>query len=86
MPAAAKTKVKKEKEIRERSRKLRHLETYSTNSTMPVKALQDIIEFLVPLYGSKSAQSKFNLVKKVKDKLVSFENEYESSWNALQSK
>ncbi len=72
--AAAKTKTKKEIGIREKvENALASFELFKSGSNMPAEVWQDIIKFLVPLYDHKSAPSKFNLVKKAKDKLASFD-------------
>ncbi len=82
--AAAKTKAKKNKDIRVKAEKASaSFELFKSGSNIPAKAWQDIIKFLLPLYEHKSAPSKFNSLKKAKDKLVSFEREYSSSWDAL---
>lgn len=82
--AAAKTEAKKEKDIREKVEKASaSFELFKTSSNMPAEAWRDIIKFLVPLYDNKSAPSKFNSVKKAKDKLATFDKEYGSSWDAL---
>ncbi len=84
MVEGTKTKAKKEKDMREEvEQALALFELFNSRSNVPAEAWWDRIKFLVPLYNHKSAPSKFNLIKKAKDKLASFDKEYDSSWDAL---
>ncbi len=79
---AAKTEAKKEKNIREKVENASAtFELFKSVSNMPAEAWQDIIKFLVPLYNNKSTPLKLNSVKKAKYKAVSFDKEYDPSWD-----
>ncbi len=50
---------------------------------MPFDALQDINQFLLPLYNSSTTPSKLNTTKKGTGKLKTFETAHGSKWDEL---
>ncbi len=64
---------KEEETKRKVEKAMASFELIKSGANMPAKTWHDIIKFMVSLYGRKSAPSKFNLMKKAKDKLVTFE-------------
>ncbi len=54
-------------------------ELFKSEDKMPLKAWQDIVRFLVPLYDKKTVPSKLSLIAKIKEMLGSFKADFGSS-------
>ncbi len=82
--AATVTKAKKDKAMRDRVEKAdASFQLIKSGSNMPAEAWRDIIKFLIPIYDTKSAPSKYNSVKKAKEKLALLGEEYGLPWQTL---
>ncbi len=82
--AAKKTVKKKAHEMKLKVEKAgKSFCLFKSGAKMLLEAWQDIIWFLLSLYDTNTALSKLNTIKKVTEKLQTFETAYGSKWDEL---
>ncbi len=82
--AATQTAAKKVEDLRVKVEKAEAaFKLYKAGKNMSKDNWYDIIKFLLPLFDSNAAPSKFNSMKKATTKLNEFESLYRSKWDVL---